>query len=297
MGDPRAVVPYHDPHDVSSMYTSEQHLLHEFQSEENPTLSDLYYPHLPPDPNPCLPSSSCDYYSGFPQSGKAAASGDNAGNSFNNPAAWSTGFASSSHGYGQGGLSCPGGSNAGAGPSTSTGNMDFENARLLPLWPVQPLPYSCSCCHVLREIIHMNGKHRWMNSFIRLLLICLLISETVWMSIFGSFCLFFYWRQPYHEAGTARAAWDDLPCYSWEPARRSIYLFWASVPNFWVRIDILGCVFPSERSISRQSSSAVSDDNFVASFDVFFFFVLTSFERLLSVMLSVWLGTVSARRA
>lgn len=35
----------------------------------------------------------------------------------------------------------------------------FGNPIQLSIWPVPPEPYTCTCCQVLREIIHTNGIH------------------------------------------------------------------------------------------------------------------------------------------
>lgn len=40
-------------------------------------------------------------------------------------------------------------------PQASSG---FGNPVQLSVWPVPASPYNCSCCHVLREIIHINGE-------------------------------------------------------------------------------------------------------------------------------------------
>lgn len=51
---------------------------------------------------------------------------------------------------------------------------DFSEAqnhvytKPLSLWPLPPVPYCCSCCQVLREIIHINGQislHRLISNF------------------------------------------------------------------------------------------------------------------------------------
>ncbi|XP_057799781.1 uncharacterized protein LOC131015414 [Salvia miltiorrhiza] len=34
----------------------------------------------------------------------------------------------------------------------------FGNPMRVPVWPVPPSPYSCSCCQTLREIFHVNGS-------------------------------------------------------------------------------------------------------------------------------------------
>ncbi|KAF7153329.1 hypothetical protein RHSIM_Rhsim01G0109000 [Rhododendron simsii] len=35
----------------------------------------------------------------------------------------------------------------------------FGNPVPLPVWPAPPVPFTCSCCQVLREIIHTKGNH------------------------------------------------------------------------------------------------------------------------------------------
>ncbi|CAL5439609.1 unnamed protein product [Camellia sinensis] len=83
-------------------------------------------------------------------------------------------------------------SNSQAGPSEFCGetsrrqeipqppqNLEFGNPVQLPIWPVPPVPYSCTCCQVLREIIHTNGIHvTKLEIHGRLGLICHAILET-----------------------------------------------------------------------------------------------------------------------
>ncbi|KAA8531166.1 hypothetical protein F0562_005920 [Nyssa sinensis] len=38
-------------------------------------------------------------------------------------------------------------------------NSEFGNPMQLSIWPVPPVPFSCTCCQVLREITHTNGIH------------------------------------------------------------------------------------------------------------------------------------------
>lgn len=56
-----------------------------------------------------------------------------------------------------------------AGPSESAGNGG--NARPLFAWPVAPIPYNCSCCHVLREIIYRTGIFFYMRICFNLVVI------------------------------------------------------------------------------------------------------------------------------
>ncbi|KAI3708970.1 hypothetical protein L2E82_38607 [Cichorium intybus] len=41
--------------------------------------------------------------------------------------------------------------------NTTDGTNDFGNPIQLSTWPLEMPPYTCSCCHILREIIHTNG--------------------------------------------------------------------------------------------------------------------------------------------
>ncbi|PKI58305.1 hypothetical protein CRG98_021311 [Punica granatum] len=155
MGDPWVVVPYHDPHDVSPLYSIQQHLL----EDQNPTLSDLYYP-VPSNPNPnSSPCPSSDYSGRIPPLGKGTRSRDPASNSLHDTLGPSTGSGSSSYTYAQCDPTGPGGSNGEAGPSSYAENLIVKNAKPLSIWPEPPSPYSCSCCHLLREMVHSNGTH------------------------------------------------------------------------------------------------------------------------------------------
>ncbi|XP_062076027.1 uncharacterized protein LOC133780171 [Humulus lupulus] len=54
------------------------------------------------------------------------------------------------------------------------------NSRLLHDWPPPPVPFNCSCCQVLREIIHVNEFNNYMKLEIhgRLGMICHALCET-----------------------------------------------------------------------------------------------------------------------
>lgn len=41
-----------------------------------------------------------------------------------------------------------------------TESLNFENSMPLSVWPIEPVPFGCSCCQVLREIVHTNGVFR-----------------------------------------------------------------------------------------------------------------------------------------
>ncbi|KAL7001751.1 hypothetical protein U1Q18_002899 [Sarracenia purpurea var. burkii] len=71
------------------------------------------------------------------------------------------------------GMLNPTGNNSQAGPSefhaeiSNNGHeipqqpqsSDFGSPLQLSVWPVPPVPFTCSCCQVLREITHTNGIH------------------------------------------------------------------------------------------------------------------------------------------
>lgn len=35
---------------------------------------------------------------------------------------------------------------------------EFGNPIPIPIWPIPPSPYTCTCCQTLREISHVNGS-------------------------------------------------------------------------------------------------------------------------------------------
>ncbi|GAA0173491.1 hypothetical protein Leryth_000722 [Lithospermum erythrorhizon] len=37
-------------------------------------------------------------------------------------------------------------------------SSDYGRPMPVPVWPIPPSPYNCSCCQTLREIIHTNGR-------------------------------------------------------------------------------------------------------------------------------------------
>ncbi|KAK4794220.1 hypothetical protein SAY86_012214 [Trapa natans] len=185
MGDQWSVVPYHaDQHDVFPLYTSEEHFLHaDFHGpDRNPTLSDIYYPLLPLEinDNPTAldhPPSSGDFgLLNWPDNEHVVATlgqqDCTVGNSF------PTSTLSTARNMGSGGANLgygghvdgsgpapadvgPTECSSGPGPSavSSKDMSDLDKAVPLPSWPMLPYPYLCSCCHVLREIIHTNGNH------------------------------------------------------------------------------------------------------------------------------------------
>ncbi|TKY61981.1 NLP6 protein [Spatholobus suberectus] len=55
--------------------------------------------------------------------------------------------------------------NSQAGPSNQSqpanenmGPPNYEEVRTLPFWPPLPRPFFCSCCQVLRQMVHINGS-------------------------------------------------------------------------------------------------------------------------------------------
>ncbi|CAK9158052.1 unnamed protein product [Ilex paraguariensis] len=143
MAEPPTTVSYHNPfdHDLSSI---EEILM----SDENPNfdLSEL----------PSLPENN-SFHILISQSGD-----DNIADPDDplvDPFVWEV-------------LNDSDGNNSQAGPSDIHGqrtghdrensnpeNLGFGNPVPLSIWPVSPVPYACSCCQVLREIIHTNGIH------------------------------------------------------------------------------------------------------------------------------------------
>lgn len=135
MADPRAVVPYHDPYD-SGPYADD---IFSFAENYNPNLADL---------SSSQPPTILD---------DAANIADPIG-PLEDPIMWDM---YNNHHFGNQ-----------AGPSeirVQTKNQeertahqpsmfDHGNTRPLSVWPVEPVPFLCSCCQVLREIIHFSGK-------------------------------------------------------------------------------------------------------------------------------------------
>ncbi|KAE8100076.1 hypothetical protein FH972_018005 [Carpinus fangiana] len=128
MADPRAFVPYHDPYEgplAENILT--------FMDDANPTLADVSYSH------PTLPPSDFD--------------------PLEDPVMWDICNDSNN----EAGTSQAGPSEVRAGTRNTEGQY-FEpqsardwNMRPLSFWPVAPIPFNCSCCQVLREIIYTNG--------------------------------------------------------------------------------------------------------------------------------------------
>ncbi|PON95959.1 RWP-RK domain containing protein [Trema orientale] len=65
-------------------------------------------------------------------------------------------------------------------PQVNNSNNIGGNSRTLPTWPSPPVPFNCTCCQVLREIIHVNEFNNYMKLEIhgRLGMICHAIWES-----------------------------------------------------------------------------------------------------------------------
>ncbi|KAM0968087.1 hypothetical protein ACFX13_016813 [Malus domestica] len=152
MADPRAVVPYHDPYDngpcsdiVNFLYDSEHPILDE--SLPLPPLDDeglacptkpipLFDEGIQDLSDPSLDQATWDFLYQC----------SNGGGNFDSQAGPSQFIGESS------GSSPPRGDN-------NEQNQGFGDPRPLSVWPATPVPFNCSCCQLLREIIHLNGNH------------------------------------------------------------------------------------------------------------------------------------------
>lgn len=66
---------------------------------------------------------------------------------------------------GPSGIGCEMGNPPGANLETPNACDDYACTKPLSVWPVPPLPFNCSCCQVLREIIHINGSIYYLHVF------------------------------------------------------------------------------------------------------------------------------------
>ncbi|KAG2690972.1 hypothetical protein I3760_09G215600 [Carya illinoinensis] len=126
MADPSAIVPYIDPHDRPLT----DNINFDFMNDSIPTLGDLSSFALPTSPHFEAVAHLLDV-----DPSEDPAAGDMRDDSNNSGA---------------------GNKSQAAGPSESAND---GNARPLFTWPVAPIPFNCSCCHVLREIIYSNGTN------------------------------------------------------------------------------------------------------------------------------------------
>ncbi|XP_048134040.1 uncharacterized protein LOC125314848 [Rhodamnia argentea] len=133
---------------------------------DNDLYGDDYLDYLLLDPNPSLEDDlpPLDLQLAVKSDEKAPLPDNGIGDldPFDDPAVWH--MLSGQHANGNNGAG-----SVHAGPSrTSNGGAEdcyypqpedwnYFVPRPLADWPASPLPYNCSCCHVLREIIHTHG--------------------------------------------------------------------------------------------------------------------------------------------
>jgi len=165
MADPRSVVPYHDPYDSPIDY---EHL--NFMNDANPSLAGLSSDN---EPTPAIPES-------FSGSANANANILDPNNPYEDPMAWNFYYenlrvqsheAGPSHqNQGQSSFgpipyapfpnaSFPNASFPDGQTSNASGRSEeiFLDGRNIAVWPPEPVPFQCTCCQVLREIIHTDG--------------------------------------------------------------------------------------------------------------------------------------------
>ncbi|KAL3500840.1 hypothetical protein ACH5RR_039933 [Cinchona calisaya] len=168
-----SIVPYHDP-TTDDLYTTEQILMF---GDENPCLGFAKYPEIPE------PSSAPNNAILHNQTNGGGVDDINNILDPDDPLsdAFIWGMINGDDDLSDGNVAAVGGGeNYEAGSSGNNGestmieqgnnlrNFDsemppsgsgFGNPIQLSVWPFPPTPYNCSCCHILREIIHTNGKH------------------------------------------------------------------------------------------------------------------------------------------
>lgn len=131
MGDPGSLVPYYDPYDLPLPQT--------ILNYQNPTLADLpiqqYSSSLPQPNHAVLPGSDHD-----PYSGQIIQDINIMVQNFSHEAGPSQLHAETHP------------------PHHNWGFQNIPEVVQLTSWPEHPLPFICSCCQVLREIVHTNGK-------------------------------------------------------------------------------------------------------------------------------------------
>ncbi|KAJ6994608.1 hypothetical protein D5086_013640 [Populus alba] len=167
MADPRSVVPYHDPYDIPIDY---EHL--NFMNDANPSLAGLSSDN---EPTPAIPES-------FSGSANGNANILDPNNPYEDPMAWNFYYenltvqsheAGPSHqNQGQSSLgpipyapspnaSFPNASFPDGQTSNASGRSEeiFLDGRNIAVWPPEPVPFQCTFCQVLREIIHTDGNY------------------------------------------------------------------------------------------------------------------------------------------
>ncbi|KAK4770397.1 hypothetical protein SAY87_030929 [Trapa incisa] len=175
MGDPeQSVVPDLDSLDVSSFFTTDMNSILSW----NP-LAAIHSSFLPLEPNinpgPCLlPSSTLGDYQGFhhhPGAEPVAITEQATVIPFSDQSAWSISLGDASLSYGGGpgfdpvasAPTVPDVSIASGGLSAPTQNVEYDNQSpsMLFSWPPPATPFVCSCCQVLREIIHIHENNHY----------------------------------------------------------------------------------------------------------------------------------------
>lgn len=158
MADPSSMVPYHDPYEENSSEFDYLSFIADPSSPVLPVLSSVNEPQLQPQFQPVplpLPEPSSvpylpnDYHNNTVNFNNNIADPNDP---FIDPMLWDI---------------CNGPNNdhsQEAGPSQNRGQTSYQryeeilnDGRPIPIWPMPPVPFGCSCCQVLREIIHTDG--------------------------------------------------------------------------------------------------------------------------------------------
>ncbi|XWS62000.1 hypothetical protein CRYUN_Cryun07bG0173300 [Craigia yunnanensis] len=139
MADPISIVPYNNPHDT--LYTDD---IMNFLDIQNPTLEDLTTRAIP-----------FLYPSSIPQSSEQI--DDDTIDPLEDPVIRDSCNEPNADDSQTGSLGVSGEMNNQRETSLGTESLNNENSRPLSVWPSEPVPFGCSCCQVLREIVHTNG--------------------------------------------------------------------------------------------------------------------------------------------
>ncbi|KAJ8750500.1 hypothetical protein K2173_015647 [Erythroxylum novogranatense] len=157
MADPMSVVPYSDPYDNPSYYD-----YHRFMAIDNPTLACLSPVNqqppssLPPQPND--DAGDVSHYDDYLLCNPLC--DDSISGQPNEAGPSHTNVGTSNVRIGENGRPVEGnGKQEENNRLVSDENLgdNFSDAIPLEDWPPTPMPYRCSCCQVLREIIHTDG--------------------------------------------------------------------------------------------------------------------------------------------
>ncbi|KAK4744596.1 hypothetical protein SAY87_010908 [Trapa incisa] len=157
MGDPqRSVVPDHDPLDLSSFFDSDVHSFVDWTP-----LTAIHSTGRASEPD-----TSFDNHHGVqlqPGTQPIPAVHQNVVNPFSDQHSWSICFGDTPPRDGSGSGSAPA---AGATAVPRVSNVGARQSVLaepamLPSWPPPATPFVCSCCQILREIIHVNESNHY----------------------------------------------------------------------------------------------------------------------------------------